>query len=125
MDLFFNHLSSAATKQHIKCMPYHISNTYTDLSSLLSPGLRKINIFHLLQCRKITGGDLDSLDELEQVLLSEDWWVIVATPQTVCNYFEGFKWVVFLKLHYEPQLKNVKFNLLLRNYHNPTYLFLL
>ncbi|XP_067938694.1 ATP-dependent RNA helicase DHX58-like isoform X2 [Watersipora subatra] len=43
------------------------------------------------KCAKLTGGDIDSMDELEQMLTGDEWSVIVATPQTVFNYFLAFE----------------------------------
>ena len=45
----------------------------------------------ILQIKRLTGGDIGSIDELEEVIKSTEWSVIVATPQTVFNYFLAFK----------------------------------
>ena len=45
----------------------------------------------ILQIKRLTGGDIGSIDQLEEVIKSTEWSVIVATPQTVFNYFLAFK----------------------------------
>ena len=41
----------------------------------------------------MTGGDIESMEMLKKYLTGADYSVIVATPQTVLNYFNAYRYV--------------------------------